>query len=69
MDMQMPIMSGIDATSTLRERGYQGPIIALTANVMEKHRKQFEAAGCTQFLSKPIDRKALKEVLVEFCSC
>jgi two-component system, sensor histidine kinase len=59
MDMQMPEMNGIEATRTLRELGSKIPIIALTANVMQKHRDQFYAAGCDGFLGKPINRQEL----------
>ena len=63
MDMQMPEMDGIEATHTLRSEGIQTPIIALTANVMQQHRDQFEQAGCDFFLGKPIDKEALSRIL------
>ena len=63
MDMQMPVMNGIEATQMLRSAFYSAPIVALTANVMADHRKQFEAAGTDDFLSKPVDKGALMEVL------
>ncbi len=66
MDMQMPEMDGIQATRTLRESGNRTPIVALTANVMKKHRKQFEDAGCNHFLSKPIEKQELREVLQRY---
>ena len=63
MDMQMPEMDGIEATRLMRSVGNETPIVALTANVMPKHRAQFEEAGCNGFLSKPIDRTELIAVL------
>ncbi len=63
MDMQMPVMDGIEATRILRKRGIDTPIYALTANVMAKHREQFEQAGCNGFLAKPIDKNALVDAL------
>ncbi len=60
MDMQMPDIDGIEATRILRERGYDLPIIALTANVMERHQEEFRRAGCTAFHAKPIDRELLQ---------
>ena len=63
MDMQMPNMDGITATQLLRSSSVSTPIVALTANVMQQHRDQFNEAGCNDFLSKPIDRAALRKVL------
>lgn len=66
MDMQMPIMGGIEATEQLRGQGNQVPIVALTANVMQKHRDQFTEAGCDDFLAKPIDKQTLQRTLSRF---
>ena len=63
MDMQMPNMDGITATQLLRSSSVSTPIVALTANVMQQHRDQFYAAGCDDFLSKPIVRSDLLRVL------
>jgi signal transduction histidine kinase/DNA-binding response OmpR family regulator len=63
MDIQMPVMDGTEATTMLRDAGYAGPIIALTANVMRKDIAQYRQAGCTDCLAKPIDRAHLYEVL------
>ncbi len=68
MDMQMPVMDGIEATRILREQGHTLPIIALTANVMQKHREQFDEAGCDGFLGKPIDKKELRKLLKKYLS-
>jgi CheY-like chemotaxis protein len=68
MDMQMPVMDGIEACRTLREQGNQIPVIALTANVMQKHRDRFEEAGCNGFVSKPIDRQLLHHSIASFLS-
>lgn len=63
MDMQMPVMDGIEATATLRSLQYEGVVVALTANVMPQHQREFEAAGCNGFLHKPIDQQALRRLL------
>jgi signal transduction histidine kinase/DNA-binding NarL/FixJ family response regulator len=63
MDMQMPVMDGLAATRTLRASGYSTPIVALTANAFRENRDECLAAGCTDFLTKPIDRAALLAVL------
>ncbi|MBI5255995.1 MAG: response regulator [Burkholderiales bacterium] len=69
MDIQMPVMDGTEATTMLRDAGYSGPIIALTANVMRKDIAQYKQAGCTDCLAKPIDRAHLYEVLEAHLPC
>jgi signal transduction histidine kinase/ActR/RegA family two-component response regulator len=54
MDIQMPLMDGLTATTQLRERGFARPIVALTANAMEKDRLRCLEVGCTSYLSKPV---------------
>jgi response regulator RpfG family c-di-GMP phosphodiesterase len=66
MDMQMPVMDGVEATRALRSEGNQVPVIALTANVMQKHRDAFDQAGCNGFIGKPIDRQELRRVLNQY---
>jgi PAS domain S-box-containing protein len=66
MDMQMPVMDGFTATRTLRDQGLKTPILAFTANVMEQDRQRCVAAGCSGFLTKPINIDLLLSTIAEY---
>ncbi|MFM1872567.1 MAG: Autoinducer 2 sensor kinase/phosphatase LuxQ [Planctomycetota bacterium] len=59
MDMQMPVMDGLEATRRLRAEGFGRGIVALSANVFAEDVQRCREAGCDDFCSKPIDRQAL----------
>ena len=70
MDMQMPVMDGLEATRRIRagQRNGATPVIALTANALDVHRAAWDAAGVHAFLTKPIDPVMLASTLAEACA-
>lgn len=64
MDVQMPVMDGLTAVKRLREAGYKKPVIALTAHAMREERIRCLQAGFDDFLSKPVTRKDLINLLM-----
>ena len=68
MDMQMPIMNGFEATSQLRSCGFSRPIVALTAGAMAGDREKCLAAGCSEYLTKPVDHANLLAILLRYFS-
>ena len=65
MDMQMPVMDGYTATRTLRAQGYDKPIVALTAHAMQQAEQECRDAGCSGFMTKPINIDRLIATLAE----
>jgi two-component system sensor histidine kinase/response regulator len=67
MDVQMPVMDGIEATAAIRETeqtsGHHIPIIAMTAHAMAGDRQRFLKAGMDGYVSKPIHSRELLEAI------
>ncbi|OYY63433.1 MAG: hypothetical protein B7Y51_06120 [Burkholderiales bacterium 28-67-8] len=68
MDVQMPVMDGLQATRAIRQlaKGMRLPIIALTANAMLEDRQLCLDAGMNDYISKPIEPDALARVLARW---
>jgi CheY-like chemotaxis protein/signal transduction histidine kinase len=63
MDVELPDMDGLETTRRLRAAGATVPIIALTASVLVGDRERCLDAGCTAYVTKPIDRPMLLRTL------
>jgi signal transduction histidine kinase/CheY-like chemotaxis protein/HAMP domain-containing protein len=67
MDIQMPVMGGVEATEKIREiekgRSYQTPIVALTASAMKGDKERFLAAGMNGYISKPMKKGDIKNIM------
>lgn len=63
LDLHMPDMSGFTLAATLRVRGYKGPVVMLTASSLGSDRAAAIAAGCNEFLVKPVAPERLTATL------
>lgn len=70
MDLQMPVMDGLEATSLIRQEGSGSPdktvIIAMTANVMEGIQDRCTAAGMDGYISKPLKLSSIKQMISRY---
>jgi len=63
MDLKMPDFDGLKATQKIREFNQTIPVIAQTAHALSGDKKRAIDAGCNDYISKPINRKALLQVV------
>jgi signal transduction histidine kinase/CheY-like chemotaxis protein len=67
MDVEMPKLGGLEATARIREReaieGGHLPIVAMTAHAMAGDRERFLEAGVDEYVSKPVSRDQLRDVV------
>ncbi|MDB2316869.1 response regulator [Luminiphilus sp.] len=64
-DIQMPVMNGHEVSRHLRKIGWRGPIVALTAFAAVEDERRCLEAGCTDYLTKPIDVKVFPTVIAQ----
>jgi two-component system cell cycle response regulator DivK len=63
MDIGLPGLSGLDAVQAIRAKGVSVPILAVSSGVMPGDRERALAAGCDEFVAKPIHDVALVELV------
>ncbi len=66
MDIQLPVMNGYEATKRIREFNPSVPIIAQTGNAFEEDRLKCLEAGCSSFITKPLDINHLLDIISNF---
>lgn len=68
MDVKMPVMDGLEATRRIKEIRSELPIVAQTAFALSGDKDRILAAGCNEYITKPIRREALIEMINRFLS-
>jgi CheY-like chemotaxis protein len=66
MDIMMPLMDGVETTRRLRQLGYTGTVIALTANALNTQAEKYAELGFDGFISKPVDIRVMDATLNAF---
>jgi len=68
MDLQMPVMSGIDACKRIRKKFSEKiPVIALTASASKADKEECIRSGFSDYLTKPMDVLKLKQIILNYC--
>ena len=63
MDLKMPVMNGVEATSEIRKINSKVPIIAISAYSSDEDKNRALNAGCNNYISKPIDKVVFKDIM------
>ena len=66
MDISLPILDGYEATRTIRKTLPNLPIIGLSAHAMDGHEQKAKDAGCTDYLTKPVNDDLLFKMLKKY---
>jgi osomolarity two-component system sensor histidine kinase TcsA len=66
MDINMPVMDGVDATVAIRKMGMDVPIIAMTGNALKGDAETYLAKGMNDYIAKPVHRQHLIRVLLKW---
>ena len=66
MDLQMPVMDGLSATTALRQQGFDKPILALTGYSKQEDRERCRKAGLNEHISKPIQKESFISLLAKY---
>ena len=66
LDLIMPLLNGFEAIAPLQEIHPGKPIIALTSHSSDTNKEKALAAGCNDFMSKPVNHQRLKDVLTRY---
>lgn len=66
MDLQMPVMDGLEATKVIKASHPELPVLAVTANAFGSDRDAAFAAGCDEFITKPVNAATCLETIAKF---
>ncbi|MDH5446805.1 MAG: ATP-binding protein [Gammaproteobacteria bacterium] len=66
LDIQMPVIDGMETLKRLQQQGFDKPVIALTANTLKEERELYEQAGFTSYIAKPVRFRTLNTILSQY---
>lgn len=66
MDLNMPVMGGLEATRLIKAAHPDLPIVVLSANAFDADREEAEKAGCDEYMAKPVSSQKCLETIAKF---